>query len=274
MKRYLHKTMRTAVLLSLAVAINGGLLAFLARLNAVDDDRPRVASTASIDVATLSPQPARDRARPARQPQDASQPDPTIRPARRPAPPVEEIAATPDPIDVQGPALSLPPPHPMVLPDPQPPESDTAAYEPPMASESPNPVATSGSAPGVSSDPPADTSGDAPGDLDAQGRNTDAASSDGVDHSAEAFHRLRKIAGDRPRYPRHAARRRIEGTVRARVVVDVDGRVVSVNVIDGPEAFHRSVRRALRDYRFEAPRYDGQPVKAVGVMAFTFRLGR
>ena len=273
MKRYLHKTMRTAVLLSLAVAINGGLLAFLARLNAVDDDRPRVASTASIDVATLSPQPARDRARPARQPQDASQPDPTIRPARRPAPPVEEISATPDPIDVQGPALSLPPPHPMVLPEPQPQKHATGKM-PGVSSAAMNSVAMSDSAPSALSDPPVESPDDAPGDLDAQGRNTDAASSDGVDHSAEAFHRLRKIAGDRPRYPRHAARRRIEGTVRARVVVDVDGRVTSVDMIDGPEAFHRSVRRALRDYRFEAPRYDGQPVKAVGVMAFTFRLGR
>jgi protein TonB len=78
-----------------------------------------------------------------------------------------------------------------------------------------------------------------------------------------------------PTYPRDALRDGIEGTVMLRVLVDVDGRPLDVQVEHS--SGNRSLDRAARDQvlqrcRFRPAMQNGRAVQAIGLVPVDFRL--
>jgi len=83
-----------------------------------------------------------------------------------------------------------------------------------------------------------------------------------------------KPGNPRPAYPSIAARRGIEGLVRTRLVIDVEGRVQDVEVLDvrGHEQFRQAVVEVARRLRFEPAVHQGRPVAVVATKQFRFKL--
>lgn len=78
-----------------------------------------------------------------------------------------------------------------------------------------------------------------------------------------------------PDYPAIARQRRIEGWVELEYVVDANGRVVDVRVLDSypTRIFDAAAERALRRWRFEPASRAGAPAPAVGRTRIDFTLG-
>ncbi len=77
-----------------------------------------------------------------------------------------------------------------------------------------------------------------------------------------------------PVYPLRARERRIEGWVRVRILVGIDGDVEKADIVEArpPGYFERSVLQAVRRWRFSPPTISGEPVKAWMVTKIRFRL--
>ncbi len=83
------------------------------------------------------------------------------------------------------------------------------------------------------------------------------------------------IGGDlQPPYPASEERAQRGGSVRLRVTIGPDGRVVAVQRISATsDAFWRATeRQALSRWRFRPATVDGRPVEATRVMTVTFRI--
>lgn len=85
---------------------------------------------------------------------------------------------------------------------------------------------------------------------------------------------LKPIEVVRPDYPPSCRRLGIEGTVRVRVAVGKDGRPreVTVKASSGDTALDEAALTAVRQWRFEPARRDGEPVPATVVVPIQFRL--
>ena len=77
-----------------------------------------------------------------------------------------------------------------------------------------------------------------------------------------------------PQYPPNLRRMRIEGHVKARLKVDEAGKVETITIIESvPEGrFDRSVRRALKRWKFSPKIEDGKAIAYSGVVTITFKL--
>lgn len=77
-----------------------------------------------------------------------------------------------------------------------------------------------------------------------------------------------------PVYPLDALRRGEQGVVTLRVWVTAEGVVDRVEIErgSGSSRLDRAARDAVRQWRFHAPRVDGVPVAATGVVPIVFRL--
>ncbi|MGN6512928.1 MAG: energy transducer TonB, partial [Lysobacteraceae bacterium] len=78
-----------------------------------------------------------------------------------------------------------------------------------------------------------------------------------------------------PAYPRDALRDGIEGSVLLKVLVDVDGRPLDVQVArsSGNRSLDRAAReQVLRQWRFRPAMRDGRAVQAIGLVPVEFRL--
>ena len=77
-----------------------------------------------------------------------------------------------------------------------------------------------------------------------------------------------------PVYPMQARHRGIEGWVRVRFVVDEDGRVARVSVVESQPSgiFDQSVIRCVSGWRFKAGTVDGTPVKTLAETTIRFKL--
>lgn len=73
-----------------------------------------------------------------------------------------------------------------------------------------------------------------------------------------------------PDYPAAARSRKLQGVIVLDVVVGRDGSVVSVHPLNGPEVLAQSAMDALRWWRFEPYRVDGQPVVVETTVAVEF----
>ena len=78
-----------------------------------------------------------------------------------------------------------------------------------------------------------------------------------------------------PPYPRDSVRNGDEGTVLLQVLVDVDGRPLAVDIVDG--SGHRELDKAARrhvlaNWRFRPATRDGRPVQAIGLVPIEFSL--
>lgn len=75
----------------------------------------------------------------------------------------------------------------------------------------------------------------------------------------------------KPSYPEAARRARITGTVRVRVVIDENGKVVSAQALDGPAELRKAAEDAAFKARFSPTRLMGQPVKVSGEIDYNFQ---
>jgi len=87
--------------------------------------------------------------------------------------------------------------------------------------------------------------------------------------------RLEYATAPSPPYPRNALRAGLQGTVMLRVLVDVDGHPLEVEVERG--SGHRELdaaarKHVLRHWTFRPATVDGRPVQAVGIVPIAYRL--
>ena len=64
----------------------------------------------------------------------------------------------------------------------------------------------------------------------------------------------------RPVYPKEAKDKRMEGAVALDVLIDQEGDVRNVSVIDGPEVFRSGALEAMKRFKFKPAKVDGKPV--------------
>ena len=64
-----------------------------------------------------------------------------------------------------------------------------------------------------------------------------------------------------PNYPPEARRNRIQGTVKLRILVGVDGSVKEIELISGEEMLVKPTINAVRQWKYKPPTASGQPVE-------------
>ncbi len=75
-----------------------------------------------------------------------------------------------------------------------------------------------------------------------------------------------------PVYSEEARKNNIEGKVTVQVVVNVDGSVSDVSVLEGPEVFHQAVVDAALQFRFRPGKHNGKVVPVRMIMPIEFSL--
>ncbi len=84
----------------------------------------------------------------------------------------------------------------------------------------------------------------------------------------------KRTAAVMPEYPPIAERAGLEGTVQVKVLVNTEGLVDSVTVIDGPAVFHEAAASAARRTRFSPARQNDVPVACWVILPYVFRMPR
>jgi TonB family protein len=74
-----------------------------------------------------------------------------------------------------------------------------------------------------------------------------------------------------PDYPAAARPSKLQGVIVLDLIVGRDGRVLEVHALNGPEILAQSATEALRWWRFEPYRVDGQPLVAETTVAVEFK---
>lgn len=79
-----------------------------------------------------------------------------------------------------------------------------------------------------------------------------------------------------PKYPRKAARSRIEGWVKLEFTITENGTVTAPVVVDSKprRTFDRSALQSIRQWRFKPRLVDGRPVQRKALQVIEFRLSR
>jgi protein TonB len=89
--------------------------------------------------------------------------------------------------------------------------------------------------------------------------------------------RLEYASAPPPAYPREAMRRSLEGTVVLRVLVDVDGTPLSVEIkrSSGHSSLDEAAKRqVLKRWKFRPAIVDGRAVQVYGIVPLSFELDR
>lgn len=92
----------------------------------------------------------------------------------------------------------------------------------------------------------------------------------GNEQKAEGVEPGRAIELPKPVYPLIARRAHAQGEVQVQVIVDTDGQVIAAAAISGHPLLQAASVTAARGARFTPPKYNGEPVKVVGVISYTF----
>jgi len=74
-----------------------------------------------------------------------------------------------------------------------------------------------------------------------------------------------------PAHPPIARAANATGTVEVKVIIDVDGKVIAAASISGHPLLQGASVSAARYARFTPAKYNGEPVKVVGVIPYTFQ---
>jgi protein TonB len=75
-----------------------------------------------------------------------------------------------------------------------------------------------------------------------------------------------------PLYPRGAKQYRIQGSVRLRAIIDRDGKIAELTVIDGPTSLVGAAREAVEKWRYRPTFLGGQAVEVATEIVVNFRL--
>ena len=74
-----------------------------------------------------------------------------------------------------------------------------------------------------------------------------------------------------PDYPAAARKAKLQGIVVLKIVVGRDGSVVGIHPVNGPDVLVRSAMDALRGWKFEPYRVNGEPAAVETTVAFEFK---
>ena len=61
------------------------------------------------------------------------------------------------------------------------------------------------------------------------------------------FTLIKQKINDNKKYPKKAVRRGIQGIVKVQFIVSKDGKLLSINILEGKKVFYKSIKRAIRD---------------------------
>jgi periplasmic protein TonB len=84
----------------------------------------------------------------------------------------------------------------------------------------------------------------------------------------------RLVKQTKPKYPKDAFEKKIEGTVLVEFVVETKGHVRVARVIESIPALDKAALRAVRSWRFSAARLDGVPVRVIAQAPVSFCIDR
>ena len=82
----------------------------------------------------------------------------------------------------------------------------------------------------------------------------------------------RKIVHVKPVYPTMARMARIQGTVRLQAVIDIDGRVSNLTVVESVTLLDQAAIEAVAQWRYEPTRLGGRAVPVIMTVEVTFEL--
>jgi protein TonB len=74
-----------------------------------------------------------------------------------------------------------------------------------------------------------------------------------------------------PVYPAEARKERLEGTIALDIVVGRDGAVLRMHALNGPDVLARAAMDALRWWKFEPYRINGEPAVVETTVAVEFK---
>ena len=80
------------------------------------------------------------------------------------------------------------------------------------------------------------------------------------------------IAKPQPEYPSMARQLRLQGRVEVEISISPTGSVDNAKILTGNPALTGAAANAVKRWRFEPFTADGQPVRAVAVISFSFKL--
>jgi periplasmic protein TonB len=108
----------------------------------------------------------------------------------------------------------------------------------------------------------------------APGQGFDTPDLKGVYEAGELDNSLTVIARVPPDYPLSAKRRGIQGEVKMRILINEQGTVEKVSIVNAkpPGVFDQSVIRCVSRWRFKAGTVGGRPVKALAETTVKFEL--
>jgi len=89
---------------------------------------------------------------------------------------------------------------------------------------------------------------------------------DGIVMATKLKHRVE------PMYPAEARKKRVEGTVKLRVLVSTEGAVIQMQVDEGPPMLAAPAMDAVRQWRYDPVVLDGEAVEVVTSVDVTFKL--
>ncbi|MCA3320505.1 MAG: energy transducer TonB [Roseomonas sp.] len=196
-------------------------------------------------------------------------PVPEVPPPPPPMPPPPAVAAAPlppPPLPVDLAEVMLPPP---------PPPAPVAEPPPELAEKPPGPPHEGGEAPPERRPPPQQrarqTAAPQPVRLNAALQGMESFTLEGRTSPPEALDAARNR---RPNYPEASRRRGEQGVVRVELLVDPNGRVVDVRLLEssGFSALDAEAVKTVRDWRFRPAQRAGVPVAGSITTAVHFRL--
>jgi TonB family protein len=97
-----------------------------------------------------------------------------------------------------------------------------------------------------------------------------ACGDDGSDESPVGFERGRAIKLAKPSYSSLARAAHVSGSVGVQVIIDVDGKVIAAVAVSGHPLLQAASVKAARDSEFTPTKWEGRPVKVVGVITYNF----
>lgn len=101
-------------------------------------------------------------------------------------------------------------------------------------------------------------------------QTTPATSTDDTDPRDVGFLNGRAIDLPKPDYPAEAKKNHVTGQVQVKVILDVQGRIVSAEAVFGPAPLRAAAVAAAKRARFQPYIMDGVAVKVFGILTYDF----
>ena len=93
---------------------------------------------------------------------------------------------------------------------------------------------------------------------------------DGSDEPPVGFERGRVVKLAKPSYSPVARAAHVSGSVGVQVLIDVDGKVIAAVAVSGHPLLQAASVKAARESEFTPTKWEGRPVKVVGVITYNF----